>query len=222
MKIYVASSWRNEARQQATVRELREAGHEVYDFRNPAPGNSGFAWSSIDPNWQEWNPETFRAALHHPIAEQGFAFDFNAMKSADACVLVSPCGRSAHLELGWCAGAGKKSIVLLAPGEPELMYKIADHICTSLSEVVEHLREHEEAQRLAADRLTFPIAITAAAPDDGPEVKIEAPDEDVVQCPDCAGEGVVFADDDTHEAECPLCRGTGEVEVSALAEGGAS
>jgi hypothetical protein len=34
-KIYLASSWRNE-RQPELVRILREAGHEVYDFRNPA------------------------------------------------------------------------------------------------------------------------------------------------------------------------------------------
>ena len=38
MKIYVASSWRN-AQQPAVVARLREAGHEVYDFRNPAPAN---------------------------------------------------------------------------------------------------------------------------------------------------------------------------------------
>jgi hypothetical protein len=32
MKIYVASSWRNE-RQQDVVKTLRAANHEVYDFR---------------------------------------------------------------------------------------------------------------------------------------------------------------------------------------------
>ena len=34
-KIYLASSWRNERQPQA-VQILRDAGHEVYDFRNPA------------------------------------------------------------------------------------------------------------------------------------------------------------------------------------------
>ena len=33
-KIYVASSWRNEYYPEV-VEKLREAGHEVYDFRNP-------------------------------------------------------------------------------------------------------------------------------------------------------------------------------------------
>lgn len=47
-RIYVASSWRN-VYQPAVVDALRALpGCEVYDFRNPAPGDSGFAWSDID------------------------------------------------------------------------------------------------------------------------------------------------------------------------------
>lgn len=42
MKIYVASSWRNE-RQPEVVEHLRSFGYEVYDFRNPAPGDTGFS-----------------------------------------------------------------------------------------------------------------------------------------------------------------------------------
>lgn len=47
-KIYVASSWRNDF-QPTVVKYLREAGYDVYDFKNP-PNRSGFAWSSIDEN----------------------------------------------------------------------------------------------------------------------------------------------------------------------------
>lgn len=44
-RIYVASSWRCPD-QQAVVQALRDAGHEVYDFRNP-PEATGFAeWST--------------------------------------------------------------------------------------------------------------------------------------------------------------------------------
>lgn len=140
MKIYVASSWRNELQPGVVIR-LRGAGHEVYDFRHPAPGNDGFAWSAIDPDWQEWTPVQYRLALQHPIAQRGFQLDFEAMRWADAFVLVMPCGRSAHLELGWAAGARKRTIVLLDDdGEPELMYLLCGSICTSLDEVVEKLR----------------------------------------------------------------------------------
>jgi hypothetical protein len=105
-RIYVASSWRNPF-QQEVVAWLREVGHEVYDFRNPRPGDDGFHWSDIDPAWQSWSPLQYRKALKHPIAAAGFESDFSAMRRADICVLVLPCGRSAHLEAGWMAGSGR-------------------------------------------------------------------------------------------------------------------
>lgn len=139
MKIYVASSWRN-PEQPAVVARLRAEGHEVYDFRNP-PGGTGFAWSEIDPDWQAWRATDYRDKLNHPRAVEGFASDFDAMKWADCCVLVLPCGRSAHLELGWSVGAGKRTIIMTRDGEePELMAKMADAICVSLDETVVTLK----------------------------------------------------------------------------------
>lgn len=55
-----------------------------------------------------WSTDQYRAALEHPIAQAGFKSDFDAMQWADVCVLVLPCGRSAHSEAGWMKGAGKK------------------------------------------------------------------------------------------------------------------
>ncbi|MBK1884137.1 hypothetical protein JIN85_17080 [Luteolibacter pohnpeiensis] len=138
-KIYVASSWRN-PHQAAVVEALQKAGHLVYDFKNPRPGNTGFSWSEIDPNWLNWTADEYVAALDHPIAKAGFASDMNAMKWADTFLLVLPCGRSAHLELGWAAGAGKQTLVLTCDGqEPELMAKMCDHICTSLQQAMDIL-----------------------------------------------------------------------------------
>lgn len=136
MKIYVASSWRNEY-QPAIVELLRNAGHEVYDFRNPTEGNTGFHWSDIDKDWLQWEPEQYKKALSHPIAEAGYKSDFDAMKWADACVMVLPCGRSANTEAGWMKGAGKKVFVFIPiPQEPELMYKIYDDVITDYDELV--------------------------------------------------------------------------------------
>lgn len=135
MKIYVASSWRNPV-QPEIVELLRDEGLEVYDFRHPHPGDDGFHWTEIDGGWKSWDAERFREALRHPVSDRGFNNDFEAMKSADACVLVMPCGRSAHLEAGYFVGAGKPLIILLANGEPELMYKMADHICVSYEELL--------------------------------------------------------------------------------------
>jgi hypothetical protein len=135
-RIYVASSWRN-AEQPAVVAALREDGHAVYDFRRPFNGVPGFAWDEIDPEWKAWSAEEYRRLLTtHPIAARGFVSDLRAMQWADACVLVLPCGRSAHLEAGWFCGAGKRCLILTRDGEePELMALLATDICISLDEV---------------------------------------------------------------------------------------
>jgi hypothetical protein len=137
MKIYVASSWRNDY-QPAVVEVLRSMDHEVYDFRNPPNGKGGFAWSDIDENWLNWTTAQYREALNDPIAEEGFNSDFDGMKWADCCVMVLPCGRSANTEAGWMKGAGKK-VYVFSPTkqEPELMYKIHDGIISSTDELYE-------------------------------------------------------------------------------------
>lgn len=144
MKIYVASSWRNHD-QPDVVAALRSAGHEVYDFKNPAPGDHGFGWGPLglgDP--KQWTPQTLREALRHPVAQRGFAFDMDALRGCDACVLVLPCGRSAHLELGWAAGEGKKKTYVLTAAtldEPELMYLMCDGICLDMAELLGALEQ---------------------------------------------------------------------------------
>lgn len=97
-KICVASSWRNDY-QPSVVKTLREAGHEVYDFRNPHEGY-GFHWSGIDPDWKSWTPAKYRDCLKHPMAEKGFNLDIEAMNWADTFVGVQPFGRSASIEMG--------------------------------------------------------------------------------------------------------------------------
>jgi hypothetical protein len=139
VKIYVASSWKTVARQQLVVWSLREAGHTVYDFRNP---ESSFSWKQAASEEQLRDPRRFRdEVLTHPLAKAGFEADMGALRSADATVLVLPCGRSAHLELGWAAGVSQRTIVLLDDpvSEPELMYLACTHICVTVAEVVEAL-----------------------------------------------------------------------------------
>jgi len=137
-RIYVASSWRN-PHQPAIVETLRAAGHEVYDFRNPTPGGKGFGWSQLGlGDWRDYTPEVAREALRHPIAQAGFKSDHDAMEWADTFVMVLPCGRSAHLELGWACGAGKRAFILQTEQqEPELMYLEADRICLSVEELIQ-------------------------------------------------------------------------------------
>lgn len=138
MKIYVASSWRNH-QHPSVVAALRAAGHDVYDFKNP-PNQSGFSWREVCDDGAR-SIGSYMQAIQHPRARAGFESDMAALDGADATVLVLPCGRSAHLELGRASGRQQTTIVLLSKDqwEPELMYLMCDYICTSLDGVLEAL-----------------------------------------------------------------------------------
>ena len=134
-KIYVASSWRNQYFPDV-VKQLREYGHEVYDFRNPPHNHGAFMWKNIDPEFEKWTVSDYKAGLEHPSSERQFQADLDALNWADTCVLVLPCGRSAHTEAGWMKGSGKKVIVYIPEmQEAELMYKLFDCVTGSLEVV---------------------------------------------------------------------------------------
>ena len=150
-RIYVASSWRNQYYPEV-VQRLREAGHEVYDFRNPPHGGAGFHWTDVDPDAPNWTYAQYAEGLHHPLAERQFQADIDALSWADTCVLVLPCGRSAHTEAGWMAGAGKRVVAYLPEMvEPELMYKLFDDVAGSLEELVEKLYLDRDVEFLRPD-----------------------------------------------------------------------
>jgi hypothetical protein len=147
--VYVASSWRNML-QPSICAALRSVGIDHYDFRNPE-GGTGFSWKQVRPEYDgpratteirtkgaDWEPvDDYIAMVNHPVATAGFVSDFDAMKRADTFVMVLPCGKSAHLELGWAVGAGKRTIILLEdPVEPELMYRMVDEMHTSLFDLL--------------------------------------------------------------------------------------
>lgn len=151
MNIYVASSWRNLFQPQV-VALLRSLGQTVYDFRNPfhpQREGGGFMWSDIDGDWQRWSPAQYRKALEHSIARQGFKSDMEALENADMCLLVLPCGRSAHLELGFAVGQRKKTAVyypdalvdmaVITQPEPELMNKMCDRILLGEKELAAYV-----------------------------------------------------------------------------------
>lgn len=146
-RIYLASSWRN-PHQPEVLAALRAGGHEVYDFRNPAPGKNGFSWRDCGAQASIDHAKTipsYLQAIRSPRAAEGFGFDKAALEWCDTCVLLLPCGRSAHLELGYAAGQGKDTYVLLHEDkfEPELMYLLNTDICTDVQEVLDLMAERQ-------------------------------------------------------------------------------
>lgn len=132
-RIYLATSWRNP--KQERIRDvLTEAGFEVYDFKAVR----------IDG----WPPE--RWTWDHMTSETAFnKFESNrtALEWCDAVVAVMPFGRSTSIELGWGAGAGKRTAVLIDDAqEPELMLHLADYQTRVAANLIEWLREQDHAK----------------------------------------------------------------------------
>lgn len=171
-RIYLASSWRNPYQPQV-LSALRGVGHAVYDFREDQrvqtrsghelgveePSATAFAWSEMDPRWQDWSPSAYRRKLQtSQRAAQGFIGDLRGMEWADTCVLCLPCGNSAHIEAGHMKGRGKRLIIywntdavrteVRGPEgalvkawnfEPDLMYLLADNLVIGVTELLQAL-----------------------------------------------------------------------------------
>ena len=143
MRLYVASSWRNQKITEV-IATLRTEGHHVYDFREDDGTGTAFNWRDIDPNWKSWTVDQYLDGLEHPAAERGFTRDIDALNDAEGLLLVLPCGRSAHLELGIAIGRVKPVCILLAENqEPELMYKAADELARNMEEVLQYFEQFE-------------------------------------------------------------------------------
>ncbi len=131
-RIYVASSWRNPFYEEV-ITTLRADGHHVHDWRNP---ETAFRWQQVDMPIRPTALENRTTLLKQARCAQGFLADFRGMQWADTCVLLLPAGRSAHLEAGWCKGAGKRAIVLLRDNEePDLMNLLFDELAVSLNDL---------------------------------------------------------------------------------------
>jgi hypothetical protein len=143
MKIYVASSWKN-LFYPGIIAAIRSMGHEVYDFRHPIPGNNGFSWHGVDPEYDggKVSAEHWRRLLAHPLAERGYEFDMRAVQACDVCILVLPAGRSASFEFGVAMRQGSKCIVLALDDEtPDLMFRSAT-ICGTMNEFFDAMNFH--------------------------------------------------------------------------------
>ena len=141
--VYVASSWRNYF-QPGIISVLKAAGIPAYDFREPT---SAFAWEQVMPHYTPGSEDIaivdYLEAMKHPLAQAGLARDKAALDKADTLILVPPCGKSAHLELGYAIGQGKRTCILI-PSEPdsiqpELMYGLADYMTTSMMDLLSWL-----------------------------------------------------------------------------------
>ncbi len=124
MKIYLASSWKNEELVLSTQHILEQNGHEVDAFCDSSKARFVFHYSAI-PNYQTLDAIQFMNVLQ---IKKVFEEDKKWIDWADAVVMILPCGKSAHLEAGYAKGQAKKFYIFgnFIAGEFDAMYGFAD------------------------------------------------------------------------------------------------
>lgn len=137
MRVYVASSWKNEERCLLLASIIRDAGHEVDCFCDTSTGRYVFHFSEIG-RAENLDGITF---LQDERSQRAFAEDKKWLDWAEAVVLLLPAGRSAHLEAGYAKGQGKRLVIVgdFPPGEFDVMYGFADALERDLIDACEAL-----------------------------------------------------------------------------------
>lgn len=135
--VYVIGSLRQPERVQEVAARLRLEGYQVFDDWLAA----GKEADDYLYAYEQSRGRSCSEALQGYAAKHIFALDHYHLDKAPIVVLVLPAGKSAHLELGWALGRGKKGFILLN-GEPEridVMYQFATAICNDLDELVQRM-----------------------------------------------------------------------------------
>lgn len=137
MKLYTIGSLRNPVIP-LVARRMREAfpWAEVFD-------DWYAAGPKADDHWKEYEQargRTYVEALRGYAARNVFAFDKRHLDSASHVVLILPAGKSGHLELGYCAGLGKHTYVLLDdPDRWDVMYQFATGVATDVEDLIKQI-----------------------------------------------------------------------------------
>jgi len=136
-KIYLASSWKNKEIVRKLAEVLREQGHEVDDFTDDSPGRFVFSWTKITEDELKLNAKEF---MQNEKAQRAFKEDKARIDWCNVLICILPCGLSAHMELGYAAGKGKKVILFapegFEPGKWEVMYGFANVMTISFFQLV--------------------------------------------------------------------------------------
>jgi len=107
MKIYIASSWKNQHAVEMLTKMLRDMGHEVLSF---VENNYGEGHGAIKPiNFEEW--------VLTEQAINSFKYDTIGASVSELVIYISPSGTDAWAEVGIAWSNGIPIYGLWAKGE---------------------------------------------------------------------------------------------------------
>lgn len=110
MRIYIASSWKNQHAVMMLTSLLRDRGHEVMSFvENECEDHHGHV-NNPELNFEEW--------IWSDDGEKKFRFDVDSAIGSNLVIYIGPSGTDAWAEVGAAWASGVPVIGLWAKGEP--------------------------------------------------------------------------------------------------------
>jgi nucleoside 2-deoxyribosyltransferase len=139
MKIYLIGSLRNPRVPVVGDIIRKDLSIEVFDDWYAGGYEADDKWKE----YEEARGRSYQEALYAENARHIFEFDKDHLDSSDCAVLVSPAGRSGHLELGYMIGKGKPSFIFLDKDLDrwDVMYRFADKVCFDFAELFDELEK---------------------------------------------------------------------------------
>lgn len=108
MKIYIASSWKNQHAVEMLTAILRDNNHEVISW---VENNYGEDHNHVTKKF------SFEDWVNSPEADQSFEFDTQGATQSDLVIYLGPSGKDACAEVGAAWASGVPVIGLYAKGE---------------------------------------------------------------------------------------------------------
>jgi len=119
--------------------DLRKEGYEVFDDWHSAGDKADEIWQT----YEQERGHTYLEAIKGWHAKHVFQFDLTHLTRAEIGVLMLPAGKSAHLELGYMLGRGKRGYVLFdkEPERYDVMYQFATGLFMDKTALMKELKQ---------------------------------------------------------------------------------
>jgi nucleoside 2-deoxyribosyltransferase len=113
MKVYIIGALKNKAIPEL-ANTLEDEGFEVFcDWFSPGPECDQCLWEY--GKTRGWD---YKRTLKSEAAQLAYTFDIDHLNACDVGVMLMPCGKSGHAELGYLIGRGTPAYILFdAPPE---------------------------------------------------------------------------------------------------------
>ena len=134
MKIYIASSWKNQHAVELITEGLRKRGHEVLSFVENNHGEQAGHLAT-----ENGKPQAFEEWVWSERGRKSFDHDTGGATTADIVIYVGPSGCDAWAEVGAAWSRGIPIIGLHSKGEQIGLMRRMVHWCQNVRELWEGL-----------------------------------------------------------------------------------